>query len=191
MTNLHQVTADTLIALCNLGKMDNSLHQTIWSKLDSYTDLLDLGEICTALSVAANTHGTPGCRSYIHNILKLNVGLCLKPLLKAGKIQQFDILVEHMSYEHAIDVFECAIEQEYWKGALFILVHQMEIEDWTDHEKCFAVGNQTGRTLKHINCVKVSHYPRLDLIAELERRALKTALEECVDSSVPSPRRKI
>ncbi len=191
MTNPYQSVANNLIALCNLGKMDNSLHHTIWSKLDSYTDLLDLGEICTALSVAANTHGTLVCRSYIHDILKLNVGPCLKPLLKSGKIQQFDILVKHMSYEHAIDVFECAIEQEYWKGALFILVHQMEIEDWTDHEKCFAIGNQVGRTLKHINCVKVSHYPRLDLIAELEQRALKNTLKECVNSGLPSLRKKI
>lgn len=191
MTPPYQATADNLIALCNLGKMDNHLHQTIWSKLDAHIDLLDLAEICVAFSVAANTHGTLVCQSYIHGILNSVVDRCMRPLLKAGHTEQFDILVEHMPDWQAIDVFECAIVQEYWKGALCVFFKHLTIEDWSEHQKCFAVGNLIGRTLKRLKCVDVSKHPHLDLISELESRALKKTLEECVNSDVPSPRKKM
>jgi len=191
MTNYH-VTADNLIALCNLGKMDNHLHQTIWSKLDAHTDFLDLANICVALSVASNTQGTLVCQSYIHGILNSVVDRCMRPLLKAGHLQQFDILVEHIPNWHAINVFECAIEQKYWKGALCVFLKHLTIEDWSDHEKCFAVGNLIGRTLKRLNCVDVSKHPHLDLISELESRALKNTLENCVgETAAHSPRKKM
>lgn len=190
MTTPYQVTADHLISLCNLGKMDNSLHQTIWSKLDAHTDILDLANICVALSVSANTHGTLVCQSYIHGVLNSVVDRCMRPLLKAGHIEQFNLLVEYMSQWHAIEVFECAIEQKYWKGALCVFLKHLTIEDWSEHEKCFAVGNLIGRTLKRLNCVDVSKHPHLDLISELENRALKNILEECVGETAAHSLRK-
>jgi len=191
MTHSYQDTANSLIARCNLGLMDNHLHTALWDAIDAHTTPLDVANICTALAVAADTHGTPMCRSYIGGVLRLAVGPCLKPLLTAGKIEQFDILVQHMSEHQAFEVFECAIEHEHWKGALFVFVQHMTIEDWTDHEKCFAVGHLIGKTLRHLDCVDVSNDPRADLIAELERRTLHTTLEQCVDCGVPSSRKKM
>lgn len=191
MTNSYQDTANELIALCNREKMDDRLHQTIWSLLDTRTDVLDVANICAALSVAADTHGTQVCQSYIYGILNSVVDRCMRPLLKAGHFQQFDILVDHMPQWRAINVFEYAIDLEYWKGALLVFLKHLTIEDWTDHEKCFVVGNLIGRTLKQLNCVNVSKHPHLDLIAKLESLALKNTLEECVDSGVPSPRKKM
>lgn len=191
MTNQYQATADNLIALCNLGNMDNSLHRTIWSKLDAHTDLLDLAEICTALSVAAKTHGTLGCRSYIHCILELNVGPCLEPLLNIGKTEEFDILVEHMSEEQAFEVFDCTIENQHWKGALFVFSQHMSIEDWTGYEKRSSIRHLIARTLKNMDCVDLSNDPRSDLIAELERRALHTTLKEFVGDAPTALRKKM
>lgn len=191
MTNPYENTAQALIARCNLGSMDNHLHTTLWDVIDAYKTPLEVANICTALAVAANTHGTPMCRSYIYGVLRLAVGSCLKPLLTAGKIEQFDILVEYMSDEQAFEVFECAIEHEHWKGALFVFLQHMTIEDWTHPEKRFAIGHLIGKTLKHLDCLRDCNDPREDLIAQLESRALHNTLEQCVDSSVSSPRKKI
>jgi hypothetical protein len=191
MTHPYEDTAQALIARCNLGLMDNHLHTALWDAIDAYTTPLDVANICTALAVAADTHGTPMCRSYIDGVLRLAVGPCLKPLLTAGKIEQFDILVEHMSDKQAFEVFECAIEHEHWKGALFVFLQHMTIEDWSDYDKCFAVGHLVGRTVKHMGFETFSRDLCEDLIAELERRALHNTLEKSVGDSPHSPRKKM
>lgn len=191
MTNPYEDTAHALIARCNLGLMDNHLHTALWNAIDARNTPLDVANICAALAVVANTRGTPMCRSYIYGVLRLAVGPCLKPLLTTGKIEQFDILVEYMSDDQAFEVFECAIEHAHWKGALFVFLQHMTIEDWTHPEKRFAIGHLIGKTLKHLDCLKNSNDPRADLIAELESRALHNTLEECVGDAPSAPCKKM